>query len=157
MAGYQVSKETQKMIVYVVIILLVAVVIMVGAAAYFIQDFEIEEIENELVVSRLLFSEDCLASEEFGKINLDNFDIENIKKCTGLDEDSKLGLHLKLFDLDKNLVDEVEINKQLTSQCLLNNMKNIRERYFCSFSKHYVLFENKNGILEIEVVNDLKK
>ena len=157
MAGYQVSKETQKMIVYTVIILLVAIVIMFGASAYFIQDFEIEELENELVISRLLFSEDCLASEEFGKLNLDNFDLENIKKCTGLNDESKQGLHLKLFDLDETLIDELEINKPLTSQCLLSNMKNIRERYFCSFSKHYVLFEDKNGILEIEVVNDIQK
>jgi len=158
MAGFQVTKEVQKMILYGVIILIVAVVIIAGGAFYFVQDYETEELENSLDVSRLLFSEDCLASENnFGKLNMLNFDSDVITKCTGVDDNSKLGLHLRLLDLDENLINEVEINKPLTSQCMLNNLKNIRERYFCSFSKHYVLFEDKKGVLEIEVVNDLKK
>jgi hypothetical protein len=157
MAGYQVSKESQKMIIYGILIIIVAVVIIWGGAAYFIQDYDTHELENSLVVSRLLLSEDCLASEEFGKLNLDHFNLDTIKKCTGVNDDSKLGLHIKLFDLNKNLIEEIEINKPLTSQCMLSNIKNIREKYFCSFSKHYVLFEDNKGVLEIEVVNDIKE
>lgn len=156
MAGYQVSKEVQKMILYAIMVIFVAVVIIATTAVYFIQDYETQELENELLVSRLLYSEDCLASENFGKLNLANFDESLLTKCTGIDDNSKQGLHLKLFDLDGNLIDEVEINKALTSQCVINSLKNIRNRYFCSFSKHYVLFEGGKGVLEIEVSNDIK-
>ncbi len=155
MAGFQVSKEVQKMVIYGIFILMIAVVVIAGGASYFIQDYDTHELETSLVVSRLLFSEDCLASDEnFGKLNMNNFDLEVIKKCTGIKDESKLGLYLKLFDLEDNLIDEIEINKPLTSQCILSDVKNVREKYFCSFSKHYVLFEDGKGVLEVEVVNE---
>ncbi len=150
--AYQVSKETTKMIYYGIFILFVAVVILFGAKFYFKQDINTEQLENNLLISRILFSEDCLGGEEF---NLDNFNEEQIRKCTGIQNQ---GLKLTISDFYNSsiILNEIEINPEIISQCLLLNVKNIRDQYDCNYLRYYVLEGNETKLLEILVANENK-
>jgi hypothetical protein len=151
--AFQLSKETTKMPYYIVLIVFIATIIIIGGKLYLDQEVYISGIENDLVVSRLLFSEDCLKSSNLGEINFDNLNEDQLLKCSGISED--YGLKLEVFYFEDFENESVEFNKVLTSQCLIRNTKNVEEKYDCSFSKHY--FSNKGGgILNILVVNEIK-
>ena len=153
--AYQISKESMQMIFYAIMIILVSVVLIFGGALFFQQDVFVEDLENSLVVSRLLYSENCLASEEFGVISPIDINEELISSCTGLNEDSKQGIRLRLYDYEENLIKEIEVNKVLTSQCLIENIGYIKKNYKCSYSKHYVLYFDKKVILGVMIVNEI--
>ena len=68
MAGFQVTKEVQKMILYGVIILIVAVVIIAGGAFYFVQDYETEELENSLTALADFIDSRGMSPEEEGRL-----------------------------------------------------------------------------------------
>jgi hypothetical protein len=153
--AYEISKESMQMIFYAIIIILVSVVLIFGGALFFREDVYVEDLENSLVVSRLLYSENCLANDNFGFIRSVDINEEIVSSCTGLDDNSKQGVRLRLYDYEDNLVKEVEVNKALTSQCLIENLGYIKKNYKCSYSKHYVLYDDTNGILEVMIVNEI--
>jgi|TARA_Y100000310_G_scaffold316667_1_gene368660 hypothetical protein len=157
MGAFQLAKENMKMLFYGVFIIFVATVLVIGGRIYLDQDVNTSYLENELVISRLLYSDDCFI--ENGVVNIDKFYEEKIIKCSGITGESGYGLRLRLYNFDNSseLVKEIELNKDLTSQCLITNIKNIGRRYFCSSSKHYVFYEDNKGILEVVVANDIKK
>lgn len=153
---YQLGKESMKIFFYIIFILFVAFILILGVKLYYTKEVDISSLENSLVTSRLLLSEDCLAKEIGQGINVDNLNEENILNCVGLNGESKQGLKIRLIDWNNTLVKEVEINKALTSQCMIGFLEEISKNYRCSYSKHYVLYGGNKGMLEVMVVNDIE-
>ena len=156
--GYQSFKEITKNPIYIFTVIAVAIILIVGGKLYLKQTYEVEELEDSLVVSRLFFSNGCIIEDgNVGKIDLNKFYEQRILDCTGLNEDSKQGLRLRLYDSDNNLISEIEINKELTSQCVIGNVKNIRKKFLCEYSTHYVFYDGNKGRLEVMIVNEINK
>ena len=71
MGAFQLAKENMKMLFYGVFIIFVATVLVIGGRIYLDQDVNTSYLENELVISRLLYSDDCFI--ENGVVNIDKF------------------------------------------------------------------------------------
>jgi len=148
--SFQMSKEITKMPFYILFIIFVALVIIIGGRLYLDRDVKVGSIENNLLISRIISSEDCLASENLGEINLDHFNENQISGCTGINEESGQGVYISFNFLDNSSSYELELNKALTTKCLVDPDRN---RDYCDYVKYYFVSEGKGGILEILIAN----
>lgn len=143
------SKDITRMPVYAVLILVIAAFLILGGRLFFTNDVSVGELENSLIVSRLLYSEDCLSGGN-GELDVSRFNEDHIFSCLNLGED--YGIKLSYYFLDDNSTKEViEVDKYLTSRCSLGLNK---EEYVCHYSEHYFTYEGRGGIFSILISND---
>ena len=149
--SFQLSKEVTKMPYYALFIIFIAAVIVIGGKLYLDQDIEIGGIENDLVISRLIYSQECLAGDAMGEINLNNFNENQLVQCTGIKSGSSHGARLVFYYLDNTSRQELELNKEVVTPCLIDPDSN---RHKCEYSQYYFIDgKGKGGILEILVAN----
>ncbi len=148
--SFQLSKEVTKMPYYALFVIFIAAVIVIGGKLYLDQDIAIGGIENNLVISRIIYSQECLAGDKMGEINLNHFNENQIVQCTGIESGSSHGVKLAFYYLDNTSRQELELNKEVVSACLIDPDSN---RHKCEYAKYYFVNNGKGGILEILVAN----
>ncbi len=135
------------------------VVIYVMISTYLARSVQTNEIENNVLFSRLLYGGNCITyTDELksypGIIDINKINDVNLNKCLYLEGKDIQGFHLKLFDKAGALIKEVEVNKDVFSQNVLCNIKNTKVS--CNNNKEYVLYYDGrnffNGILNVDVV-----
>ena len=142
--SYQLGKETSEMPYNVIFIIFIALVLVVGGKLYLDQRVAVGGLEDELLVSRILFSEECLASENLGEINFDHFTETQIDSCSGIENSKTQGVKISFSYLNGTVMNEIELNKAITSTCVLRPDENR-----CDYYRYYL----NGGILDILVAN----
>jgi len=149
LVGFNLAKDTTRMPVYVVLILVIAGFLILGGKLFYVSNIPVEELENSLIVSRLLYSDDCLSGGN-GELDVSRFSEDHIHSCLNLGED--YGIKLSYYFLDDNSTKEViEVDKYLTSRCSLGLNE---DDYVCHYSEHYFTDGGKGGILSILISNE---
>ena len=115
--GFNLAKDTTRMPVYAVLILVIAALLILGGKLFYVSNLSVGELENSLIVSRLLYSDDCLSLGN-GELDVSRFNEDHIFSCLNLGED--YGAKLSYYFLDDNSTKEIiEVDKYLTSRCSL--------------------------------------
>jgi hypothetical protein len=148
--SFQLSKEVTKMPYYALFIIFIAAVIIIGGKLYLDQDISIGGVENNLAISRMIYSQECLAGDNLGEINLAHFNENQITQCSGIKDGSSQGMKLEFYYLDNSSRQELEFNKEVVTPCLVDPEGN---RHLCEYSQYYFTDQGKGGILEILVAN----
>jgi hypothetical protein len=148
--SFQMSKETTKMPYYALLIIFIAAAIIIGGKLYLDQDIQIGGIENNLVASRLIYSQECLAGNEMGEIDLSHFNENQLVQCSGMEKGGSHGAKLGVYYLDGSFRQELELNKEVVTPCLIDPESN---KAVCDYSKYYFTDNGKGVVLEVLVAN----
>ncbi len=147
--GFNLAKDTTRMPVYAVLILVIAALLILGGKLFYVSNLSVGELENSLIVSRLLYSDDCLSLGN-GELDVSRFNEDHIFSCLNLGED--YGAKLSYYFLDDNSTKEIiEVDKYLTSRCSLGLDK---DDYACHYSEHYFTYGERGGIFSILISNE---
>jgi hypothetical protein len=154
---YILSKEIPKMIFYAFFIVVLALVIVGIFGMFVIRKTNTADLENHLIVNRLLVSSNCLAYESNGRvfpgiIDLNKFDENNLKNCLDFSHGEKVGVKLDFYYFDGSLYESIELNDPIIARYPICGLKNSGVK--CYFTRKYVLYNDfERGILDLVVVS----
>ena len=157
-----ISKEMSKMIFYAFLIIIVSLVIVSVFGVAVSKEVKTSELEQHIALTRLLSSNDCLAYSNGGRnfpgvVDLNKLD-SSLSDCINYEDRGGQGIMLSLFDLEENLLGEVEINKLVFAQHPTCGLKDANVD--CYSTRKYVLYRDgetmNGGILDVWVVTNLE-
>jgi len=154
------TKEIPKMIYYAFFIVILAFIIIGIFSIFVVREVNTSDLENHLIVHKLLVSDNCLAYSDGtrvfpGIIDLDKFNEERLNNCLDASFGKGPGVKLDFYYTAGNLVESIELNDFLISQYPLCGLKN--SKVDCYFTRKYVLYLGENGfekgILDLVVIS----
>lgn len=154
------TKEMPKMIYYAFFIVIISFIIIGIFGIFVVREVNTSDLENHLVVHKLLVSDNCLAYSDGtrvfpGIIDLDKFNEERLNNCLDSSFGKGSGVKLDFYYMDGNLFDSIELNDPLIAQYPICGLKNSKVN--CYFTRKYVLYLGEDGfekgILDLVVVS----
>ena len=151
--SFLLGKDMLFVAIVIPVIFIVIVLLALIANSLAVKSFDVYDLQHGLLISRLLYSEDCFAADgRVGVIDIGKFRDERLGRCLNI-EDENLGVRVRLKY--NNLEKELRVNELMTSRDFLCGKKNS----FCSEQRHYVLVEDEEeygGYFDVEII-ELRK
>lgn len=154
------AKEIPKMIYYAFFIVILAFLIVGIFSIFVVREVNTSDLENHLIVHKLLVSDNCLAYGSGGRvfpgiIDLDKFNEERLNNCLDASLGKGPGVKLDFYYPNGELFDSIELNGHLVAQYPLCGLKN--SKVDCYFTRKYVLYLEEDGfekgILDLVVIS----
>ena len=154
------TKEILKMIYYAFFIVIIAFLIIWIFSIFIVREVNTSDLENHLIVHKLLVSDNCLAYSDGtrvfpGIINLDKFNEERLNNCLYSSFGKGSGVKLDFYYQERELSKSIELNGYLVAQYPLCGLKNSKVN--CYSTRKYVLYLGEDGfekgILDLVVIS----